>query len=197
MKLIIASNNAGKIREIKEILGSHFDAVLSAREAGANIDPEENANSFMGNALIKAKAYAELFPDDAVLADDSGLCVDALNGAPGIYSARFAGEGHNDEANKKKLLEEMKDVPFEKRDAHFACAMALVRGGKADIEALGRVDGKIMFTERGENGFGYDPLFLYEPAGLSFAEMDAESKNAVSHRHNALMLVLAALAEEI
>ena len=197
MKLIIASNNAGKIREIKEILGSHFDGVLSAREAGADIDPEENADSFMGNALIKAKAYAELFPDDAVLADDSGLCVDALNGAPGIYSARFAGEGHNDEANKKKLLEEMKDVPFEKRNAHFACAMALIRGGKADIEALGRVDGKIMFTERGENGFGYDPLFLYEPTGLSFAEMDAESKNAVSHRHNALMLVLAALAEEI
>lgn len=195
MKLVIASNNKNKVREIKEILGDRFDAVIPMREAGIELDVVEDADSFMGNARKKAVEAAALLPDDAVLADDSGLCVDALGGAPGVYSARYAGEGHDDAANRKKLLEALSDVPFSERNAHFACAMVLIRPGCGEINAYGRVDGKIMFEERGENGFGYDSLFLYEPENLSFAEIDAERKNAVSHRRNALMLVLAALKE--
>ena len=195
MRLVIASNNKNKVREIKEILGERFDAVIPMREAGIELDVVEDADSFMGNARKKAVEAAALLPDDAVLADDSGLCVDALGGAPGVYSARYAGEGHDDAANRKKLLEALSDVPFSERNAHFACAMVLIRPGCGEINAYGRVDGKILFEERGENGFGYDSLFLYEPENLSFAEIDAERKNAVSHRRNALMLVLAALKE--
>ena len=195
MRLVIASNNKNKVREIKEILGDRFDAVIPMREAGIELDVVEEADSFMGNARKKAVEAAALLPDDAVLADDSGLCVDALGGAPGVYSARYAGEGHDDAANRKKLLEALSDVPFSERNAHFACAMVLIRPGCGEINAYGRVDGKILFEERGENGFGYDSLFLYEPENLSFAEIDAERKNAVSHRRNALMLVLAALKE--
>ena len=195
MKLVIASNNKNKVREIKEILGDRFDAVIPMREAGIELDVVEDADSFMGNARKKAVEAAALLPDDAVLADDSGLCIDALGGAPGVYSARYAGEGHDDAANRKKLLEALSDVPFSERNAHFACAMVLIRPGCGEINAYGRVDGKILFEERGENGFGYDSLFLYEPENLSFAEIDAERKNAVSHRRNALMLVLAALKE--
>ena len=195
MRLVIASNNKNKVREIKEILGDRFDSVIPMREAGIELDVVEDADSFMGNARKKAVEAAALLPDDAVLADDSGLCVDALGGAPGVYSARYAGEGHDDAANRKKLLEALSDVPFSERNAHFACAMVLIRPGCGEINAYGRVDGKIMFEERGENGFGYDSLFLYEPENLSFAEIDAERKNAVSHRRNALMLVLAALKE--
>ncbi|MDD6017836.1 MAG: RdgB/HAM1 family non-canonical purine NTP pyrophosphatase [Clostridiales bacterium] len=195
MRLVIASNNKNKVREIKEILGDRFDAVIPMREAGIELDVVEDADSFMGNARKKAVEAAALLPDDAVLADDSGLCVDALGGAPGVYSARYAGEGHDDAANRKKLLEALRDVPFPERNAHFACAMVLLRPGCGEINAYGRVDGKILFEERGENGFGYDSLFLYEPENLSFAEIDAERKNAVSHRRNALMLVLAALKE--
>ncbi|MGN0787304.1 MAG: RdgB/HAM1 family non-canonical purine NTP pyrophosphatase [Christensenellales bacterium] len=195
MRLVIASNNKNKVREIKEILGDRFDAVIPMREAGIELDVVEDADSFMGNARKKAVEAAALLPDDAVLADDSGLCVDALGGAPGVYSARYAGEGHDDAANRKKLLEALSDVPFSERNAHFACAMVLIRPGCGEINAYGRVDGKILFEERGENGFGYDSLFLYEPESLSFAEIDAERKNAVSHRRNALMLVLAALKE--
>lgn len=195
MRLVIASNNKNKVREIKEILGDRFDAVIPMREAGIELDVVEDADSFMGNARKKAVEAAALLPDDAVLADDSGLCVDALGGAPGVYSARYAGEGHDDAENRKKLLEALSDVPFSERNAHFACAMVLIRPGCGEINAYGRVDGKILFEERGENGFGYDSLFLYEPENLSFAEIDAERKNAVSHRRNALMLVLAALKE--
>ena len=195
MRLVIASNNKNKVREIKEILGDRFDAVIPMREAGIELDVVEDADSFMGNARKKAVEAAALLPDDAVLADDSGLCVAALGGAPGVYSARYAGEGHDDAANRKKLLEALSDVPFSERNAHFACALVLLRPGCGEINAYGRVDGKILFEERGENGFGYDSLFLYEPENLSFAEIDAERKNAVSHRRNALMLVLAALKE--
>ena len=195
MRLVIASNNKNKVREIKEILGDRFDAVIPMREAGIELDVVEDADSFMGNARKKAVEAAALLPDDAVLADDSGLCVDALGGAPGVYSARYAGEGHDDAANRKKLLEALSDVPFSERNAHFACAMVLIRPGCGEINAYGRVDGKILFEERGESGFGYDSLFLYEPENLSFAEIDAERKNAISHRRNALMLVLAALKE--
>lgn len=196
MRLVIASNNANKIREIEQILGSRFDEVVSMRTAGLELDVLEDADTFMGNAEKKAVEAARLLPGDAVLADDSGLCVDALGGAPGVYSARYANDGHDDAANRAKLLETMKDVPFERRDAHFACAMVLIHPEKGKLTAYGRVNGKILNEEIGENGFGYDSLFLYEPDGLSFAQIDAQRKNAISHRHNALMLLLFALGED-
>lgn len=195
MRLVIASNNVNKIREIEQILGSQFDEVVSMSAAGLKLDVVEDAETFIGNAEKKAVEAARLLPDDAVLADDSGLCVEALNGAPGVYSARYANDGHDDAANRAKLLDVMKEIPFEKRDAHFACAVVLIHPEKGKLTAYGRVDGKIMTEEVGENGFGYDSLFLYEPDGLSFAQIDAQRKNEISHRHNALMLLLSALGE--
>lgn len=200
MKLIIASNNRHKIDEIKAMLGHRFSAVLGMREAGLELEVEENAETLEGNARKKAKevfALADsmglLCSGDAVLADDTGLLVDVLNGAPGVRSARYATEGHDDAANRAKLLWELNGVPESERGAHFATAMVLVRKDDTDIEATGRVYGRITEDERGENGFGYDSLFFYEPMGKTFAEMDADEKNAVSHRKNALELVLAAL----
>lgn len=193
MRLVIASNNKHKIAEIKEILGESFDEIVSLREAGIELDTVEDADSFLGNAAKKALEASELLKGDAVLADDSGLCVDALDGAPGVYSARYAGEGHDDALNRKKLLEALDGVPFEKRGAHFACAMVLAENDCIKAQSVGRVHGRILFEERGENGFGYDSLFYYEPFKLSFAEIDGEKKNTVSHRRNALKLLLAAL----
>lgn len=193
MRLIIASNNKNKIDEIRQILGERFSEILSLREAGIELNTVEDADSFLGNARKKALEAAALLPGDAVLADDSGLCVDALGGAPGVYSARYAGEGHDDAMNRKKLLEELSGVPAEERGAYFACAMVLAQGNKSIVEAVGRVHGSILFEERGENGFGYDSLFYYPPFEQSFAEIDSEKKNAVSHRSNALMMLLAAL----
>lgn len=193
MRLIIASNNKNKIEEIRQILGERFSEILSLREAGVELDTIEDADSFLGNARKKALEALALLPSDAVLADDSGLCVDALGGAPGVFSARYAGEGHDDALNRKKLLEALDGVPEGERGAHFACAMVLAQGKKSIVEAVGRVNGSILFEERGENGFGYDSLFYYAPFEQSFAEISAERKNAVSHRSNALMLLLAAL----
>ena len=201
MKLIIASNNRHKIEEIKAILGVRFDTVLGQREAGLELEVDENASTLEGNAEKKARevfALAEskgvLEPGDAVLADDTGLLVDALNGAPGVRSARYATEGHDDAANREKLLRELKNVPDEDRGAHFATAMALMIKGEPMIAATGRVYGRITREEMGEGGFGYDSLFWYEPAGMTFAQMSGEAKNQVSHRKNALELVLAALS---
>lgn len=196
MRLIIASNNKNKITEIRQILGGRFENVLSLEDAGIKLNTVEDAPSFLGNARKKALEALALLPDDAVLADDSGLCVDALGGAPGIYSARFAGEGHDDALNRKKLLDEMKNVPEGERGAHFACAMALARSGRSVVEAVGRVHGSILFEERGENGFGYDSLFYYGPYAQSFAEISPDLKNSVSHRRNALAMLAAALDME-
>lgn len=200
MKLIIASNNAHKIEEIKAMLGVKFEHVLGMAEAGLDIDVVEDRETLEGNARKKAEetfAAAEaaglISYGDAVLADDTGLLVDALGGAPGVRSARYATEGHDDAANRAKLLYELRNTPDCERGAHFATAMALIRKGLPGIEAVGRVYGEIICEERGENGFGYDSLFLYPPMGKTFAEMTAEEKNTVSHRKNALSLVLAAL----
>lgn len=188
MKLLIASNNAHKIREIMEILGGHFDEILSMREAGIELDVLEDGETFCENAVKKAEETLAAAPfADAVLSDDSGLMVDALGGAPGIYSARYAGEGHDDEANNKKLLAAMADVPIEKRNCRFISAIALARRGKPTLTVEGYVEGRLLFAPQGYNGFGYDPLFYYTPFSKSFAELSAEEKNSVSHRKNALI----------
>ena len=196
MKLIIASNNAHKVTEIKAILGDFYEQILSLRDAGIKIDVEEDADTFEGNALKKASEIFDAVDADAVLSDDSGLEVDALGGAPGVYSARYAGEGHDDAANNAKILENMKEVADEKRTCRFVSAVALVRRDKQPIVVRGTVEGMLLRAPQGENGFGYDPLFYYEPFNKSFAELTAEEKNTVSHRKNALEALRAVLEQE-
>lgn len=186
MKLIIASNNAHKVSEIKAILGCFYDEMLSLREAGIDMDVVEDTNTFEGNALKKAREVFAVADADAVLSDDSGLMVDALGGAPGVYSARYAGEGHDDAANNAKLLDALRDVPDEKRTARFCTSVALIRKGMPAVTANGSVEGRILRSSQGENGFGYDPLFYYEPLKKSFAQLTPEEKNSVSHRRRAL-----------
>ena len=182
MKLLIASNNQHKIDEIKQILGNKFEQILSLSEAGIVCNPEENGKTFLDNALIKVRAVAKL-TDMPVLGDDTGLCVDALNGAPGVHSARFAGD-HDNAKNRAKLLCELQDET--NRKAHFSTAVALLYPDGRLVTAEGRVDGEILHAEVGTNGFGYDSLFYCNEIGKTFAEATAEEKNAVSHRGRAL-----------
>lgn len=187
MKLIIASNNAHKLIEIKAILGSVFEEIVSMKEAGIEHETIEDGNTFMENALKKAREIAEL-SGCCALADDSGLCVDALDGAPGIYSARFSGVHGDDEANNRLLLEKLKNET--NRKAHYTCAMALCYPDGKEVTAEGYLYGEIGFEEKGENGFGYDPLFVLPEKGLTTAEISPEEKNNISHRANALKALL-------
>ena len=196
MKLVIASNNAHKVAEIKAILAPYFGEILSLRDAGITIDVVEDGDTFEANARKKAEEVLAVAAADAVLSDDSGLMVDALGGAPGVYSARYAGEGHDDAANNAKLLEAMQNVPDEARTCRFVSAIALARRGRETLVRLGKVEGMLLRAPRGTSGFGYDPLFYYVPAGKTFAELDASEKNLVSHRKRGLEAVRAALEEE-
>lgn len=195
MKLLLATNNAHKAQEIRAILADRFSEIVTMREAGIDFEVEEDGATFRENALKKAVETLAYVGDrfDAVLADDSGLCVDALDGAPGVYSARFSGEGHNDDANNAKLIRLLQNVPDELRTARFCCCIALARRGLDPIVVQGEVEGTILHEARGENGFGYDPYFFYAPFGKSFAELSSEEKNAVSHRKRALTLLSEAL----
>ena len=187
MKIVMATNNENKLREAREILSPLGIEILSQAEAGISTDPEENGETFAENAMIKAAAVYDLV-QCPVIADDSGLCVDALNGAPGVYSARYAPKGEE----CATLLAEMKHVPDEQRGAHFQCAIAYI-----DERGYGTVSascaGKIGYEARGENGFGYDPIFLYN--GTTLAEMTSEQKNAISHRGAALRLLFEVFRE--
>lgn len=187
MKLIIASNNAHKLAEIKAILGGAFEEILSLREAGIEHETVEDGATFVENAVKKAREIAEI-SGCCALADDSGLCVDALGGAPGIFSARYAGEHGNDAANRQKLLREMDGI--EERAAHFTCSMALVRPDGEIVTAEGFVFGEIAYAEAGENGFGYDPLFYLPECGCTMAQLPPDKKNTISHRHNALQALM-------
>ena len=197
MKLLIASNNAHKVREIEEIISDYFDEMVTLREAGLVIDVVEDGKTFRENAVKKAMETLEKSGFDAALADDSGLCVDALDGAPGVYSARYAGEGHDDTANNDLLMERMKAVPDEKRTCRFVSCIALARKGRPVLVAEGKAEGLLLRAPAGENGFGYDPYFFYPPFGKSFAELTAQEKNSVSHRRAALDALRKALDEEI
>ena len=193
MKLIIASNNAHKIYEIKKILSGKFDEILSLREAGITHETVEDGSTFMENSLKKAHEISEI-SGCASLADDSGICAHALDGAPGIYSARFAGEYKgqaSDDANNALLLEKLSDK--SDKTAHYTCAMALVYPDGSEVTAEGYMYGTITDNPRGTRGFGYDPLFI--PAGevRTVAEMSDEEKNLISHRANALKLLLTKL----
>ena len=196
MKLLIASNNTHKVREIEEILTGYFDEMVTMREAGLDIDVVEDGRTFRENAVKKATEILEKSGFDAALADDTGLCVDALGGAPGVYSARYAGEGHDTAANNALLMENMKDVPDEQRTCRFTCCVALARKGLPVLAVEGKAEGMLLRAPAGENGFGYDPYFYYPPLHKSFAELTAQEKNSVSHRRAALDALRRALDGE-
>ena len=193
MKLIIASNNAHKIREIKQILGVKFDPILSLREAEIDHETVEDGATFIENARKKAMEIAEIC-GCAALADDSGICVDALGGAPGVYSARFAGEHGNDEKNNDLLLEKLEGR--EDRGAHYTAAIVIAYPDGHTVETEGYLYGSIGYERIGNGGFGYDPLFFPEGSSRTLAEYTAEEKNAISHRANALASMLALLEDE-
>jgi XTP/dITP diphosphohydrolase len=184
-RIIIASNNAHKIHEIKTILKEFPYEVLSLKEAGIDVEIEENGKTFEENAYIKAKAILDL-TGEAALADDSGLEVDALGGEPGVYSARYSGNHGDDKANNRKLLEELKDVPEEERTARFVCSIVMLTPDGLRLNARGTVEGVIGYKEIGDNGFGYDPLFNIPELHKTFAQLSGEEKNSMSHRGNAL-----------
>ena len=185
-KLVLATNNQNKLREVREILMPLGIEVLSQQDAGVSVDPEENGTTFAANAEIKARAvYEEVkLP---VIADDSGLCVDALDGAPGVYSARFAGEDGNDEKNNEKLLNLLSDLPYKERRAKFVSVITMVFPDGESITARGECPGHIIDAPVGENGFGYDPLFVPDGFQRTFAQLSPEEKNEISHRANALV----------
>lgn len=190
MKIAIATNNPGKLREIRAILGGFFDEALSLSDLGIDIDIEETGTTLTENALIKARTIRDLTGLPA-LADDSGLMVDALGGAPGVYSARYAGEEHDDKKNNALLLKNLEGKP---RDAKFCSVIALCYPDGRELTAEGSVRGVILEEERGTGGFGYDPLFFSPELGKTFAEATPEEKNSVSHRSRALRAMLELLS---
>ncbi|MES9828274.1 MAG: RdgB/HAM1 family non-canonical purine NTP pyrophosphatase [Candidatus Thiodiazotropha sp.] len=193
-KIVLASNNAGKVREINQLLASERITVVAQKEFNIP-DAIEDGLSFVENAIKKARHAASLSGLPAI-ADDSGIEVDALNGAPGIYSARFAGPGSTDEANLQKLLDHLKDIPEEQRRARFQCLLVYMRHAEdpTPIICQGTWEGRILHQPRGENGFGYDPIFYVPTHDCSSAELAPEVKNSLSHRGQALKILLHALS---
>ena len=193
-KIIFATGNQNKMREIREIMGNLPVEILSMKEAGIKADIEEDGTTFEENAVIKAKAVADLLPEKdkeaIVLADDSGLEIDALNGEPGIYSARYMGEDTSYHIKNSELIRRLEGVPVEKRTARFVCAVAAVLPDRTCLTVRGTIEGRIGYEERGSNGFGYDPIFYYEPFKTTLANVPLDLKNQVSHRHIALMKLL-------
>lgn len=190
MEIIIATGNAGKVREFKRMLEPLGYTVFSQKEKGITVDVEETGDTFAENALIKARAVWKI-AHTAVIADDSGLCVDALNGRPGVYSARYAGENATDADRNKKLLEELNGV--ENRSAHFTCAIAYISADGKERVFEGICPGTIGLEPKGSDGFGYDPLFYWQDK--TFGEMSAEEKDAVSHRGRANRMLEAYLKQ--
>lgn len=188
-RIIFATGNAGKMREIREILADFGAEILSMKEAGIFTDAEENGASYEENALIKARAVAEKAGDAVVLADDSGLEIDALGGEPGIYSARYLGEDTSYRVKNANLIERLAGVPEEKRTARFVCAIAAVLPDGRELVTKAAVEGRIGYEEKGEGGFGYDPIFYVPEFGRTTAELSEEEKNQISHRGKALRLM--------
>ncbi len=183
MDIIIATNNQGKVKEIKQILYPHN--VMSQSEIGVDIDVEETGDTFEENAFLKARALKP-YTDCAIIADDSGLMVDYLNGDPGVYSARYAGENTTPMQGIEKLLNNLEGVPFDGRSAHFVSVIALIMPDGSEYSFEGRCDGYITNILKGENGFGFDPVFYYPPFDKTFGELTDEEKNSISHRFIAI-----------
>ena len=183
MKFVLATHNPGKLKEMADILSGLGVEVVSPAELGIDVEVEETGSTFAENAMLKARAICDASGLPAI-ADDSGLCVDALNGGPGVYSARYGGEGLDDAARTRLLLENMRGQTT--RAAHFACAIACAFPNGDTLTAEGRCDGAIAFAPLGEGGFGYDPVFLVPEKGKTFGQLSAEEKSQISHRGKAL-----------
>lgn len=201
-KLVIASNNKGKIKEIKELLDGVNLKVVSLSDENINIDVVEDGKTFEENAKKKAVEICDYLlergeRDFIVMADDSGLEVDYLNGEPGVYSARYAGEHGDDNKNNEKLLNNLKNVKFENRTARFVCQLAVVDSSKNYKTVAGYVEGHILEEINGSGGFGYDPLFYCDELNKSFGEAKSIEKNLVSHRGRALMEIKSTIKEFI
>lgn len=194
-RMIFATGNENKMKEIREILGALPLEILSMKEAGVSADIVEDGKTFEENALIKARAICKL-AGEMVLADDSGLEIDYLNKEPGIYSARYMGEDTSYHIKNKSLLDRLEGVPDEKRTARFVCAIAAVFPDGKELVVRGTVEGIIGYEEKGENGFGYDPIFYLPERGCTTAELPPEEKNSISHRGNALRLMKELLERE-
>lgn len=184
MKLVAATGNIGKLKEIKSILSDC--EIVSLKDLNIDCDIEETGTTFEENAIIKAETICKM-TNMITIADDSGLAVDYLDGAPGIYSARYAGENATDEMRNKKLLENLSGVPFEKRTARFVCAIAIAYPNGKTYTFYDTCEGKITFEPEGTNGFGYDPLFYFDDFKTTLANVDSDIKNTVSHRYKALV----------
>lgn len=186
-KIVVATRNRGKARELEQLAKGLPVKFITLEDFEGVPDVIEDGHTFEENALKKARQIF-LYTKVATLADDSGLCVDALDGRPGVLSARYAGSDVPDNIRYMKILEELKETPQGSRTARFVCVLALVTGYSEEQLFRGECEGKITTDPRGSNGFGYDPVFLYEPTGLTFAQMDNVEKNAVSHRGKAMKL---------
>lgn len=193
-KIIFATGNAGKMREIRDILSDTDMEILSMKEAGIDADIVEDGTSFEENAVIKARAVADMlkeheagtYRDAIVLADDSGLEIDYLNKEPGIYSARYLGEDTPYSVKSRNLIERLEGVPDEKRTARFVCAIAAAMPNGEVITTYGTIEGRIDYEEKGDNGFGYDPIFYVPECGCTTAQLTEDEKNRISHRGRAL-----------
>lgn len=200
-KLIVASNNKHKISEIKDILKDFDLEIVSLKDMNIDIDVVEDGDTFMENSYKKAYEISEYLKKNdineyLVMADDSGLMIDSLDGRPGVYSARYAGEHGNDLKNNLKVLEEMKLIPFDKRTARFVCAIVLISSNGLVIKAEGKTEGFIEEEMKGDNDFGYDPLFYVKEFDKTFAEISSEEKNSISHRGRALEILKKKMIEE-
>lgn len=188
-RIIFATGNQNKMKEIKSILGDTGLEILSLKDANIDIDIDENGSTFEENAIIKAKAISKLCPNDIILADDSGLEVDYLNKAPGIYSARFEGVDTPYTIKNKIIIDKLKGVEDGKRTARFVCVIACVFPDGRIETRRGTIEGMIGYEEKGENGFGYDPIFYVPEYKCTTAELSSEQKNEISHRGKALRLI--------
>ncbi|MDQ2087055.1 XTP/dITP diphosphatase [Herbivorax sp. ANBcel31] len=195
-KFIVASKNKGKLKEIQEIMAKFPFDVVSMKDEGITKDIEEYGTTFEENALIKAREVHKM-TGEMVMSDDSGLEVDFLDGAPGVYSARFAGEEASDEDRNNKLLELLKDVSYENRKARFVCAIAVVLSSGDEFTVKGICEGYIGFKPEGNNGFGYDPLFFMPEFNMTTAQMKPEEKHKISHRGKALRLMAQELEKRV
>ena len=188
-KIIFATGNANKMREIREILGEDYFEIKSRKEAGIDCDIVEDGKTFEENSLIKAKAVAQYAKDAIVLADDSGLEVDALNKEPGVYSARYMGEDTSYDIKNANIIERLEKVAKEDRSARFVCAISAVFPDGHEACVRGEIEGYIGYEPMGENGFGYDPIFYLWDKDVSTASISPEEKNAISHRGKALRMI--------
>ena len=194
--IILATNNDNKVREFREMLSGGDIDVLPLKEVGIDADIEETGTTFLENALIKAREICKLTGKPA-LADDSGLCVDYLKGAPGVYSSRFMGENTPYTEKNAAIIEKLAGVPKEKRGAAFHCVMALVLPGGREFIAEGKMQGVIADAPAGENGFGYDPIVFLPEYGMTSAQLSPEEKNAISHRGEALGKMIDIIKSEL